>query len=71
LVIHLLWLLLKIPENPETISQYIITIVTIVIGQVLGLTVTVAAVRFVSSLDLGYDGRITDSEDLLNNQTED
>lgn len=71
MVIHLLWLLLKIPENPETISQYIITIVTIVIGQVLGLTVTVAAVRFVSSLDLGYDGRITDSEDLLNNQTED
>ncbi len=72
-VIHLLWLLLKIPENPETISQYIIKIGTIVTGQVLGLTVTVTAVRFVSSLDLGYDGRITDSnsEDLFEYPTED
>ncbi len=72
-VIHLLWLLLKIPENPETISQYILTIGTIVIGQVLGLTVTVSAVRFVSSLDLEYDGRITDlnSESLRKNQIED
>ncbi len=72
-MIHLLWLLLKIPENPETISQYIITIGTIVIGQALGLTVAVTAVRFVSSLDLEYDGRITDSnsEDLLKNQIED
>lgn len=60
-VIHLLWLLLKIPENPETISQYIITIGTIVTGQVLGLIVTVTAVRFVSSLDLEYDGPVTDS----------
>jgi hypothetical protein len=72
-VMPLLWLLLKIPENPETISQYIITIVTIVTGQVLGLTVAVTAVRFVGSLDLGYDGRITDSnsEDLLKYPRED
>jgi len=72
-VIHLLWLLLKIPENPETIPQYIITIGTIVTGQVLGLIVTVTAVRFVSSLNLEYDGRITDSnsEDLLKYPTED
>ncbi|MHC4726061.1 MAG: hypothetical protein ACYS17_02445 [Planctomycetota bacterium] len=71
--IHLLWLLLKIPENPETISQYILTIGTIVIGQVLGLTVTVTAVRFVSSLNLVYDSGTKDlnSEDLLKNQTED
>ncbi len=69
----LLWLLLKISENPETISQYIITIGTIVTGQVLGLIVTVTAVRFVSSLDLGYDGLITDSnsEDLLKYPRED
>ena len=72
-MIHLLWLLLKIPENPETISQYIITIGTIVTGQVLGLIVTVTAVRFVSSLDLGYDGRVTDSnsEDVFEYPTED
>lgn len=72
-VIHLLWLLLKIPENPETISQYVIKIGTIVTGQVLGLIVTVTAVRFVSSLDLGYDSRITDSnsEDLQKYPTED
>lgn len=72
-MIHLLWLLLKIPENPETVSQYIIKIGTIVTGQVLGLIVTVTAVRFVSSLDLEYDGRITDSnsEDLLKYPTED
>ncbi|MBW7990392.1 MAG: hypothetical protein FVQ84_10310 [Planctomycetes bacterium] len=72
-VIHLLWLLLKIPENPETISQYILKIGTIVTGQVLGLIVVVTAVRFVSSLDLGYDGRITDSNsgDLLKYPTED
>ena len=71
--IHLLWLLLKIPENPETISQYIITIGTIVTGQVLGLIVTVTAVRFVSSLDLGYDGPVTDSnsEDLFEYPSED
>jgi hypothetical protein len=71
--IHLLWLLLKIPENPETISQYILTIGTIVTGQVLGLTVTVTAVRFVSSLNLVYDSGTKDlnSEDLLKNQTED
>ena len=60
-MIHLLWLLLKIPENPDTISQYIITIGTIVTGQFLGLIVTVTAVRFVSTLDLGYDGSVTDS----------
>jgi hypothetical protein len=72
-VIHLLWLLLKIPENPETILQYIIRIGTIVTGQVLGLIVTVTAVRFVSSLDLGYDGDIIDSnsEDLLKYPRED
>ncbi len=72
-VIPLLWLLLKIPDNPETISQYIITIVTIVIGQVFWLIVAVTAVRFVSSLDLEYDGRITElnSEDLPKNPTED
>jgi len=72
-VIHLLWLLLKIPENPETIFQYIIKIGTIVTGQVLGLTVTVTAVRFVSSLNLGYDSRITNSnsEDLFEYPTED
>jgi hypothetical protein len=72
-IIHLLWLLLKIPENPETILQYIIKIGTIVTGQALGLIVTVTAVRFVSSLDLEYDGGITDSnsEDLLNDPTED
>ena len=72
-VIHLLWLLLKIPENPETISQYIIKIGTIVTGQVLGLIVTVTAVRFVSSLDLEYDDRITDSnsEDLVEYPRED
>ena len=72
-VMPLLWLLLKIPENPETISQYIITIGTIVTGQVLGLIVTVTAVRFVSSLDLGYDGGITDSnsEDLFEYPRED
>lgn len=58
--INLLWLLLKIPENPETIWQYIIKIGTIVTGQVLGLIVTVTAVRFVSSLNLEYDGRITE-----------
>jgi len=69
-VIHLLWLLLKIPENPETFSQYILKIGTIVTGQFLGLIVIVTAVRFVSFLDLGYDIRITDSnsEDLLNKQ---
>lgn len=72
-VIHLLWLLLKIPENPETISQYIIKIGTIVTGQALGLIVTVTAVRFVSSLDLEYDGGITDSnsEDLFKYPKED
>ena len=72
-MIHLLWLLLKIPENPETIPQYIITIGTIVTGQVLGLIVTVTAVRFVSSLDLGYDGPVTDSnsEDLFEYPSED
>ena len=72
-VIHPLWLLLKIPENPETILQYIIKIGTIVIGQVLGLIVTVTAVRFVSSLNLVYDSGMKDSnsEELLNNQTED
>jgi len=70
---HLLWLLLKIPENPETISQYVITIGTIVTGQVLGLIVTVAAVRFVSTLDLRYDGSVTDSnsEDLFEYPRED
>ncbi|NQT04347.1 MAG: hypothetical protein HQ580_20140 [Planctomycetes bacterium] len=72
-VMPLLWVLLKIPNNPETISQYIITIGSIVIGQVLWLIVAVTAVRFVSSLDLEYDGRITDSnsEDLLKYPTED
>lgn len=72
-VIHLLWLLLKIPENPETISQYIITIVTIVTGQVLGLIVTVTAVRFVGSLNLVYDGGMKDldSEDVLETPRED
>lgn len=72
-VMPLLWLLLKIPENPETILQYIITIGTIVTGQVIGLVVAVTAVRFISSLDLEYDGGITDSnsEDLLKYPTED
>ncbi|MCP4611875.1 MAG: hypothetical protein GY845_24495 [Planctomycetes bacterium] len=71
--IHLLWLLLKIPENPETISQYIITIGTIVTGQVLGLIVTVTAVRFVGSLNLVYDGGMKDlgSEDVLETPRED
>ena len=71
-MIPLLWLLLKIPENPETIRQYIIKIGIIVTGQVLGLIVTVTAVRFVGSLDLEYDGRITElnPEDLQKNQTE-
>jgi len=70
--INLLWLLLKIPEKPQTIRQYIIKIGTIVTGQVLGLIVTVTAVRFVGSLDLEYDGRITElnPEDLQKNQTE-
>ena len=72
-VMPLLWLLLKIPENPETILQYMITIGTIVTGQVFGLIVVVTAVRFVSSLDLEYDGGITNSnsEDLLKYPTED
>ena len=72
-VMPLGWVLLKIPENPETISQYIITIGTIVTGQVLGLIVTVTAVRFVSSLNLVYDSNTKDlnSKDLLSNQTED
>ncbi|MHC4533376.1 MAG: hypothetical protein ACYS6K_05435 [Planctomycetota bacterium] len=71
-MIYLLWLLLKIPENPETIWQYIIKISTIATGQVLGLIVTVTAVRFVSFLDLGYDSRITtsNSEDLFEYPTE-
>ena len=70
--IHLLWLLLKIPENPETIWQYIIKIGTIVTGQFLQLIVIVTAVRFVSFLDLGYDSRITpsNSEDLFEYPTE-
>jgi hypothetical protein len=72
-VIHLLWLLLKIPENPETISQYIIKIGTIVTGQVLGLIVTVTAVRFVGSLNLVYDSGMKDlgPEDVLETPRED
>ena len=71
--IHLLWLLLKIPENPETISDYIIKIGTIVTGQFLGLIVIVTALRFVSSLNLVYDSGTKDlnSEDLHKYPTED
>jgi hypothetical protein len=69
----LFWVLLKIPNNPETIPQYIIKIGTIITGQALWLIVAVTAVRFVSSLNFVYDSGMKDlnSEELLNNQTED
>ncbi len=72
-MIHLLWLLLKIPENPETIRQYIVKIGAIVTGQVLGLIVTVTAVRFVGSLNLVYDSSMKDSssEDMFEIPKED
>lgn len=60
MVMPLLWVLLKIPTNPETISQYIIRTGTNVIHQVLWLIVAVTAVRFVSSLNLVYDSGAKD-----------
>lgn len=72
-VIPLLWTLLIIPYNPETSLQYILRIVTTVISYALWLIIGVIAVRFVSSLDLVYDGSAKDlnSEDLVQPPTED
>ncbi len=72
-VMPFLWILLKIPNNPETISQYILSIITIVINNILWLIINVTAVRFVGSLDLVYYGSEKDlnSESLLQPPTED
>jgi len=60
------WVLLKIPYKPETISQYILRIGNDIIQQVIWFIIAVTAVRFVSSLDLGCDGGMKDlsSEDV-------
>ncbi len=65
--------LLKIPNYPETISQYISRIGTTVIEHFLWLIIAITAVRFVSSLNLVYDidKKELNSEDLLKNPTED
>jgi hypothetical protein len=66
----LAWAYLRVPVNPETISQYILRIVTNVLRQVFELAVAVTAVRFVGSLDLVYDSGMTDSdsENIIKNE---
>jgi len=50
-----LWILLRVPYDAKTISQYSLTIVPTAIVHFAYLTVAVMAVRFVASLDLLYD----------------
>jgi hypothetical protein len=67
------WVLLKIPYNPETILQYSLRIGVNVIHHVLSLIIAVMAVRFVGSLNLVYDKSMKDSnsEDSIETLKED
>jgi hypothetical protein len=57
MVLPFLWIFLQIPYNPATSSQYILRIVSSIIGQFIGLIISVVAVRFVASLHLEYDNQ--------------
>lgn len=57
MVLPFLWVFLQIPYNPATSSQYILRIVSSIIGQFIGLIISVMAVRFVASLHLVYDNQ--------------
>lgn len=57
MVLPFLWIFLQIPYNPATSSQYILRIVSSIIGQFIGLIISVVAVRFVASLHLVYDNQ--------------
>ncbi|MBW8038395.1 MAG: hypothetical protein FVQ85_00150 [Planctomycetes bacterium] len=57
MVLPFLWIFLQIPYNPATSSQYILRIVSSIIGQFIGLIISVMAVRFVASLHLVYDNQ--------------
>ncbi len=49
-----IWILLKIPTQPETTAQYILNIIPPVLTQLVSLTVAVLAIRFVASRNLVY-----------------
>lgn len=72
-VMLLLEALLKIPNNAETILQHILRTGINIIQQLLWLIIAVMAVRFVGSLNLVYDSsrKNLDSEDMIENKTED
>ena len=57
MVLPFLWIFLQIPYNPATSSQYILRIVSSIIGQFIGLIISVMVVRFVASLHLVYDNQ--------------